>query len=570
MNTDATEHRFLRALLDTAADLAELRDTEAVLAAIVRRTRALVGTDMAYISLNDHEQGLTYIRRSEGVATDAYRNIRMPIGTGVLGKVAEGNNPFQSPNYTEDLSVTHIEEIDAAVRGEGVHAIMGAPLIVDGVALGALMVAERHVRAFSALEVSIVESLSKHAAVALKNASRYGHAVSAARRADADLDEERRQLRSLTRLVELATRQCEALITDPSPEAVLNRATDYLLAETRLVFGGSVEAREFAEAVRRRAPSTAILVGPGEVAALAPTVARLEHGADYRTALPLPDGSAVQDWVVVDARLDENDLVALERTAQHIVLARRLREAQGSSAANHAEKLLEDLFSADPRTHDSPDRPLRELGLTPDSMVTICAVETPDEVGLSRLSRQLAEIVGVRLAGLHAGRWAILSTSPDAVTRVKALLERVCSGRWKLAYLPHGSHLRDPRQAAATLSRAMEFADLLPGNPMVDSTRTGALGTVVARSSETALRPIAPLLALAEPRRTALLNTAATFLDCHTNVTSTAAQLVVHRNTVKQRLAQLAELLGPDWTRSPQCLDIHLALLALRGAESVP
>ncbi|TFI50693.1 hypothetical protein E4A41_00215 [Micrococcus endophyticus] len=50
MSTDALDHRLLRALLDTAADLAELADTESVLASIVRRTRALVGTDMAYLS----------------------------------------------------------------------------------------------------------------------------------------------------------------------------------------------------------------------------------------------------------------------------------------------------------------------------------------------------------------------------------------------------------------------------------------------------------------------------------------------------------------------------------------
>ena len=115
MPTDALDHRLLRALLDTAADLAELADTESVLASIVRRTRALVGTDMAYLSLNDHAAGETYIRRAEGVVTHAYRTIRMPIGTGVLGKVAEGLAPFQSLDYSNDPTITHIPQVDLSL-----------------------------------------------------------------------------------------------------------------------------------------------------------------------------------------------------------------------------------------------------------------------------------------------------------------------------------------------------------------------------------------------------------------------------------------------------------------------
>lgn len=558
MDTHVTEHRLLRALLDTAADLAELRDTEAVLAAIVRRTRALVGSDMAYISLNDHEQGFTYIRRSEGVATEAYRTIRMPIGTGVLGKVAEGESPFQTSDYTEDITLTHIEDIDATVRGEGVHAIMGAPLIVDGVCLGALMVAERHARAFTPLEVGIVESLSKHAAVALKNASRYGQAVSAARRADADLDEERRQLRALTRLAELASRQCEALISDPSPQAVLNRAKDFLQAEVRFVPGGSTEARELVRASRTEASAPAKPLGSGQVAAFAPRVARLDGPGSSRTAIALPDGAAVKNWAVVDAHVDEHDLVALERTAQHIVLARRLREADGASAASNAERILQDLLSKDARSSAAQSWLHHELQLTADTDLTACAVDVPDDDSMARLPRQLAEIVGVRLAGRHKGRWVVLSVSPDAPRRIQALLERVCTGRWRLAFLPHGPHLSAPLEAAQALGEAMALAELMPGNAVVDGSRVGTLGTAVASSSEAALRPLAPLLSLPEPRRSALLATAETFLDTHTNITKTAARLFLHRNTVKQRLGQLGELLGTEWTQSPQCLDIQL------------
>lgn len=235
MTTDTLDHRLLRALLDTAADLAELADTESVLASIVRRTRALVGTDMAYLSLNDHAAGETYIRRAEGVVTHAYRTIRMPIGTGVLGKVAEGLAPFQSLDYSNDPTITHIPQVDHAVQAEGVHAIMGSPLVVDGRPLGALMVAERRARRFTHSEVTIVESLAKHAAIAIQNAHRYTEALNAAGRADADRDHERQSLRELTRLEELSSRQCQALLEEPNETAVLNRAAEHFGVEVELL-----------------------------------------------------------------------------------------------------------------------------------------------------------------------------------------------------------------------------------------------------------------------------------------------------------------------------------------------
>src|SRR6059058_3755733 len=46
----------LSALFETAHDLAGLRDLDAVLQAIVQRARSLLGTDVAYLSLNDTDR----------------------------------------------------------------------------------------------------------------------------------------------------------------------------------------------------------------------------------------------------------------------------------------------------------------------------------------------------------------------------------------------------------------------------------------------------------------------------------------------------------------------------------
>ena len=56
----------LSALYDTANDLAGLRQLDAVLTAIVRRARTLLGTDVAYMTLTDTERGDTAMRVTDG------------------------------------------------------------------------------------------------------------------------------------------------------------------------------------------------------------------------------------------------------------------------------------------------------------------------------------------------------------------------------------------------------------------------------------------------------------------------------------------------------------------------
>ncbi|WP_036961457.1 helix-turn-helix domain-containing protein [Pseudoclavibacter soli] len=162
--------RLLNVLQHTATDLTRIHDYEEVLRAICERTRALLGSDMAYISLNDDDAAATYIRMTSGVRTAGYRSIRMPLGTGVLGVVASGDRTAQSTDYAADRQVVHIAQIDEVVAAEGVRTILGAPLRVADQVIGALMLAERHRRIFSDDEVAMIEAIAAHAAVAVENA----------------------------------------------------------------------------------------------------------------------------------------------------------------------------------------------------------------------------------------------------------------------------------------------------------------------------------------------------------------------------------------------------------------
>src|SRR5262245_54570508 len=138
----------LSALFDTVADLATLRDLDAVLEAIVRRARKLLDTDVAYMTLNDPERGDTYMRVTDGSVSARFQRVRLSMGAGLGGLVAQLATPYATESYLDDARFQHTDEIDTAVREEGIVAILGVPMRLGARVLGVLYAADRTARPF--------------------------------------------------------------------------------------------------------------------------------------------------------------------------------------------------------------------------------------------------------------------------------------------------------------------------------------------------------------------------------------------------------------------------------------
>ncbi|MFC9470534.1 GAF domain-containing protein, partial [Streptomyces coelicoflavus] len=164
----------LTALFDTAGDLAALRDLDAVLRSIVRRARMLLGTDTAYLTLPDEEAGDTFMRVTDGSVSVLFQNLRLQLGEGLGGLVAQTARPYATPDYRTDERFHHTHSIDAGVLDEGLVAILGVPLLLGsgsgGKVIGALFAADRTPRTFSPDEVALLCSLANHAAIAIDTA----------------------------------------------------------------------------------------------------------------------------------------------------------------------------------------------------------------------------------------------------------------------------------------------------------------------------------------------------------------------------------------------------------------
>jgi len=138
----------LSALYETANDLAALREVDAVLRAIVHRAMLLLHSDVAYLSLNDDTVGDTYMRVVDGITSPAFRSLRLPMGAGLGGLVAQTATPYASARYFEDKRFRHTRPINDAVTEEGLVSILGVPLILGADVIGVLYAANRTERPF--------------------------------------------------------------------------------------------------------------------------------------------------------------------------------------------------------------------------------------------------------------------------------------------------------------------------------------------------------------------------------------------------------------------------------------
>ena len=535
---------LLRVLLDTAADLTTRRDVEGVLQAIVRRTRAVVGADMAYVSLNDPDRGDTSVRHSDGVVTAAYRTLRMPLGTGVLGQVATGLAPYQSADYLADETLVHVPEVDEIVRAEGVHAVMGAPLTVEGRVIGALTVAERRPRQFSAEEIAVVDSIGTHAAVALDNSLRFERME----RLAADLvHRERRgaeELALVSRALDLDRRLLEAVTLSPDVRRILEMGRGVLGCDLTLT-----------------GPDGAV------VATTAPGPAD-DHGAgagDGGTAVPVTAAAEALGTLGAPVALAEHDVALLERVAAHVALALLFARAADDTDVRRQSDLLDDLLEGRDVAPERLERGLRRRGLRPDDRLWSVTLDTP---GDARARLQALRGLGLR-AVLAAHRDHVCLVTAD--TRWEAPVRRLFAERgWPLR-----AGVGGPAEGVGALADAHRSAVLALGSlttlgrdGVLDGARLGLLGALLDLDRRGDLprgltAAVEPLVAHDRNRGTELVRTAFHYLETDGSAARTGELLHLHRNTVRQRLDRVTAVLGPGWDASPRRLDTHLALRVL-------
>ncbi len=566
----------MTALYETASDLTAIRDVDTILAAIVRRARQLLGADMAYLSLNDEADGASYMKVTDGALTAEFRSLRLPLGTGLLGLVAQTGAPYYTEDYQADERFVHRDYIDSAVAGEQIRAILGVPLVVDGTVIGALLAVHRTVRPFPPGEVSLLMSFAAHAALALENARLFARTQEAL----AEVDAANRQIRAHSEAMELAAHAHDeltdvllkgggvadvaavladvlqgdvAVYDDARRELAVVGAGGWGLDEDSLV--AAVErARQSGRSVEvDRAPDAA---PDGAPAYVATALAGAEHlGTLLLSGRRAPLGQAER------RTLERGALV----TALVLLFNRSVAEAEERVRG----ELLTDLLAAGGAdTIRLRERArLQRADIESPGVVAVAAVEDGE--------RRRAVVAGVRLAseleglaGEHAGHLVLVAPGQDPLAIGRLLLQRVgaagCTGTVGVATAPGGPDVLPAAYAEArrcletllTLGRSGEVSD--PAGLGVTRLLLGQNGP--AELEAFVQRSLGPVLEYDARRGTDLAATLEAWYAAGERQAEAARRLHVHPNTVAQRLERLGRLLGNDWREPARGLDLQLAL----------
>ncbi|GAA1720066.1 helix-turn-helix domain-containing protein [Streptomyces yatensis] len=612
----------LSALYETAHDLAGLRDLDAVLQAIVQRARSLLGTEVAYLTLNDPTAGDTYMRVTDGSVSARFQQLRLGMGEGLGGLVAQTARPYVTESYFHDPRFQHTHTIDAGVRDEGLVAILGVPLLLGSGVIGVLFAADRRARVFEREQTALLGSFAAHAAVAIDTA----HLLAETRAALAELEAANEIIRDRSRVIERASE-----VHDRLTELVLRGGGVHDVADAVAeVLSGSVEFLEVGEAPaaavdRSRADGHAVRDGEED------WVAAVSAGGELLGALVLRG----------HPRLDPMDQRTLERAAMVTSLLQLARRSAGEAEQRVRGELLDDLLD----TPDREPRLLRERAarlradLDTPHVVLAAGIEaldsgapatgsaaahgsgpggtpgsgpgaTPgsrsggapgggpggapaeDAEGRRRLWSAASHLAVTRhgLAATRDGGTVLLLPLADGDT-ADALARRTARqlGTAVHAAVTVGASAPVPAPAARPGEVAAGYAEArrcLAALRVLGRAGQGAaaedfgfLGLLLAGTREGApdgtgvqdfvTRTVGAVIDYDERRGTELIRTLDAYFAGGMSPARTKDALHVHVNTVAQRLERVGRLLGPDWQSPARSLEIQLALRLHRLASAV-
>ncbi|MFE0464269.1 helix-turn-helix domain-containing protein [Kitasatospora sp. NPDC058965] len=558
----------LTALFDTATDLAASRDLDAVLRAIVRRARSLLGTDTAYLTLPDEAAGDTYMRVTDGSVSPLFQNLRLSLGDGLGGLVAQTARPYATPDYRTDERFRHTGRIDAGVLEEGLVAILGVPLLLGREVIGVLFAADRSPRAFSPDEVALLCSLAAHAAIALDTAKALAdtrtaltelNAANTVIRAHASAVQRAEQAHD--RLTDLVLRGADLAEVAAELGALLESEIAVHDADGHPLAGRQGAPQRLAEAVERsRAEGRSVRHGGGWVCAVL-------AGQEPLGSLVLRGRPELDD---ADRRIFERGSVV---TALLLLLRRSVAEAENRVRG----ELLTDLLTAPGRDPAGLLARGRRLGVDLARRHLVLVAETAPD-GRARLAGAAAQYLFGR--GRGAGSRGVSAEHAEAVVLLlpedgsatpgqaaAAAAERLARLAGQPVTVGAGRVAAGPAELAAAHAEAVRCVRALRAlgrtGDGASAGSLGFLGVLLGDGHDVhgfVERTLGPLLDYDRRRGTELVRTVRAYFACGGSLTRAKDELHVHVNTVVQRLDRVEVLLGRDWNHPDRSLELQLAL----------
>ena len=552
----------LNLLIETAHDLSRTLSLQELMGKIVTRARQLVGANIAWVTTLDEATQLFSNLATEGHLSPGTARMTARTNRGVVSVVMETKTFFATRDYLGDSRFNHSPDLDAQFRAERIVSLAGFPILADGKVQGLLFVADRFARDYTGREISILGSFALHAGIAIRNAATFARLSEAL----ADAETSRAALEAHIQRVERSAEVHDEMMAMLAQGAGLTN----FLTRMAAVVDGAIQLRDPALGLKQeiRAPGydgamldrlrtldlSRIVAALSRSRANGRVAALAEEGDERCLALALPGGAGQSDGL----------LICLGGPADDI----QIRNLERSAVALSIAKLWSD--RREPGRNLPDPTLLRHLTLVPQPDAAIV------EIARERLKLQPGE--AVQLALLRPDADLAESLPPHT------MLQDVIADRWVLlgpaATIPEA--LTGLQGAAGILSRPFDALEEVACHHdralsmMTVMQRLGRLTRILredevslfARLFETAERShvdafvcdrLRPIEQRDPAGRAQLKTTLLSFFDNQFSATRTSAALNIHINTVRQRLATLAQVLG-GWDDPLSRLDLHVAL----------
>ncbi|MWB78314.1 GAF domain-containing protein [Pseudooceanicola sp. 216_PA32_1] len=573
----AVEHG-LNLLIETAHDLSGTLGTDALMRLIVSRTRALVGADLGWVTVQNPVSREFVSVHAEGQLSPNARVMRSHADFGIVGSIMQTRSYFHTTDYLNDKSFRHLPDLDDWMRQENVVSLTGFPILVGDQVLGFLFAAYRYSRKVSGRELSILGSFAIHAGTAMRNAEAFRVQSEALAEAEASrtalIDHIKRVEASAAAHDEMAT----LLATGADQSQYLQQMANQVDGAIFL-YDRNLRVREefvsvhyrgsFADRLRSdRALIDGLSPGGNRPLRVARAHLLAEAEDEQCRAIPLLGGTRHWEMLVIcnNGRLDDIEVRNLERSAVALAIAKLWAEKREAEEVVATSTLIRHI------THVSPPDPasvtiLRDrlkVGLGDPVQMALLVFTGLGRSDLDQTVRDCATRHAVLVDEL--GGDTLVIGGPEALNAFLSALARRREG-WQVGGI-RSTAVADLARLADQYTRLREALAVLSAiRPITRVLRQEEVSLFArifeARNAADLARHATGILAKIEghgPTQGPLLKeTLLRYFENQFNASRAADQLGIHVNTIRQRLQTLRELTG-GWDDPVHALELQVAL----------
>ncbi|MBW4963387.1 helix-turn-helix domain-containing protein [Sulfitobacter sp. CW3] len=568
----------LNMLIETSHDLSGTLSADDLMRLIVRRTRALVGADLAWVTVQEPETSEFRNVHIEGHVSPGSRVMRCDVEHGLVGAILRSKSYFHTTDYLNDDSFCHLAELDMMFKKEGIVSLTGFPLLVGDEVVGFLFAAYRYRHDVGGRELSILGSLALHAAVALRNAAAFKVQAEALSEAEA----------SRTALLDYIGRVEASAETHDEMASLLASGADLRQYLQRMAtqVDGAIFLYDHTLRVQEEFVSTQyvgeladrIRADRRRIAGLAPVSTRsvqtgraqmlTDTGTEECRAIVLHGGARQWEMLVIcsPGKLDEIEVRNLERSAVALAIAKLWAEKREAEQIIATSTLIRHLTHVSPPDEASLKALRDRLGIGSGDTVRLalirfwgldqteqqrvvrdCAARHEvlvDQLGGEFLAIAKAETLGAFLSALNRQReeWHVGGVQSAPLSNLAGVPSLYASLRECTAIL----HAMRPLHRFLDHDEVSLFARIFEGRNAEDLSRH-----VVAL--------LQPIQDHGPKQGNQLKQTMRSYFENQFNARRTADSLGIHINTVRQRLQTLRDLTG-GWDDPFRALEFQVAL----------